>query len=190
MNLNRKLTRSTYLSCGGDSAQLRFSYSYCATSCKNRFLSSALPLPQTLQWPPHRPELPHKRCLSAFSCHSSVSDFFFLLSDFLSWVDSGRGNLTWDPNLKWEMGALNGFFSFLFCYCPMEFGALTISNFLIFFSQTYELNICRVKAKSPGDLTNPRSFLFSVRFSVVFLRESTGYQLASRSRDKYALPNE
>lgn len=119
-----------------------------------------------------------------------LSQIFFLLSDFLSWVDSGRGNLTWDPNLKWEMGALNGFFSFLFCYCPMEFGALTISNFLIFFSQTYELNICRVKAKSPGDLTNPRSFLFSVRFSVVFLRESTGYQLASRSRDKYALPNE
>lgn len=113
MNLNRKLTRSTYLSCGGDSAQLRFSYSYCATSYKNRFLSSALPLPQTLQWPPHRPELPHKRCLSAFSCHSSVSDFFFCSQIFFPgwtveeviWPGTQIWSGRWEPLMGFSLSS-------------------------------------------------------------------------------------
>ena len=73
----------------------------------------------------------------------------------------------------------------LFCCCPIESGALSISNSVIFFFFLSDLHTQRMQSSGYKSwrVESSISFVQCVRFSVMFLRRSTGYQLASGLRD-------
>ena len=154
MGLNGELTCSAYSFGGGDSFQPDFSYSYSAAPFKSQFLSSASAISKIPQWS-FTEQSSLLRDTSQLP-HSILLDLIFLLSDFLSWVDSGGVELPWGPSLKWEMRALIGS-SFLFSLSAAFPGNLLLSlpaiPLSLFHSELYELEKNRVKTANHVEWT-------------------------------------